>query len=465
MAEQPQTIEDVRRLVDQHNIEFIFASFSELRGKSNAKLVPAAHLDDLFTDGAGFAGFAAGDLGQGPHSPDAITVPDPRSFRIVPWQSGLAHVIGDVQVEGQESAYCPRTILRRQIERAAAKGYVFKVGFEAEFMLVTFDEQGRLVVADNQDIWPRPCYDVKGLSRSYDLLTTLSKCITELGWDNYAVDHEDGNGQFEANVTFSDALETADRAVFFRYMVDSLARQHGAIGTFMPKPFTRNTGNGMHLTMSLWDARTDTNLFHDPQDPRGLGLSRLGYQFTAGLLDHARGYAALAAPTVNSYKRLKAGTENIRTWVPVCMTYGGNNRTQMVRIAREGAIEDRTPDFSGSLYLTIAAALACGLDGIDRELDPGEPNIYNLYDMPAREIEARGIRQLPKSLLEAVHYLKKDDVLREAFGKVPVDGEYGSPSRETEDFVDYYARMKQDEHQEITDEVTPQEIERYLSFP
>ncbi|HLR95239.1 MAG TPA: type III glutamate--ammonia ligase [Jiangellaceae bacterium] len=465
MTETAQTPEDVRRLVDEHGIEFIFASFSEVRGKSSAKLVPAEHVDDLLSDGAGFAGFAAGDIGQGPHSPDIEAVPDPATFRVVPWQPGLAHMVGNAQVEGQAWPYCPRTILQRQIDKAARKGYVFKLGFEAEFMLVDRDELGNLVVADRQDNWARPCYDVKGLTRSYDFVTTLSKYVTELGWENYAVDHEDGNGQFECNVTFADALETADRAVFFRYMAETVAQQFGSRATFMPKPFTDNTGNGFHYTMSLWDAETGTNLFDDPNDPRGFGLSELAYQFMGGLLDHARGYAAMVAPTVNSYKRLKAGTEAVRTWVPVAMTYGGNNRTQMLRVARTGAIEDRTPDFSGSPYLGMAAALAAGLDGIDRGLDPGDPNTQNLYDLSPSELAEQGIGILPASLYEAVHYLTKDDIFREAFGQVPIDGPYGEPSSKTEDFVDYYARLKRDEYHEVTDIVTSHEIDRYLAFP
>lgn len=465
MADKARTPEDVRRLVQEHDIEFIFASFTEVRGKSSAKLVPADHLDELFAHGAGFAGFAAGDIGQGPHSPDIDVVPDPGSVRVVPWQPGLAHVIGDATVDGKEWPYCPRTILKKQVEKAAKMGYVFKVGFEAEFMLVDYDEQGKLVVADRRDSWSRPCYDVKGLTRKYDFVTALSKYVTQLGWENYAVDHEDGNGQFECNVTFADALETADRAVFFRYMTDTVAQEHGATATFMPKPFTDNTGNGFHLTMSLWDAETDTNLFEDPDDPRGFGLSQVAYQFAAGILEHARGYSAMVAPTVNSYKRLKPGTDTIRTWVPVAMTYGGNNRTQMLRIARTGAIEDRTPDFSGSPYLGMAAALAAGLDGIERGLDPGEPNTSNLYDLSPSEITERGIGILPASLLEAVHYLTKDDVFREAFGQVPVDGPYGEPSSKTEDFVDYYARLKRDEYHAVTDIVTAHELERYLTFP
>lgn len=462
---RPQTVQDVRQLVEEHNIEFVFASFTDVLGKSSAKLVPAEHLENLFSDGASFAGFAAGRIGQGPHSPDVDVIPDPSTFRVVPWQPGLAHMIGNAHVEGQEWPYCPRTILQKQVERAARKGYVFKIGFEAEFMLVNRDEQGQLVLADQQDNWDRPCYDVKGLTRQYDFFTTLSKYVTELGWDNYAVDHEDGNGQFECNVTFSDALETADRSIFFRYMTDMVAQQHGALATFMPKPFTDNTGNGFHYTMSLWDAETDTNLFHDPNDPRGFGLSEVAYQFAAGILDHASAYTAMVAPTVNSYKRLKPGTETVRTWVPVCVTYGGNNRTQMLRVARPGAIEDRTPDFSGNPYLGLAGALAAGLDGIERELDPGEPNTANLYEMPQSEISDRGITRLPVNLLEAVNSLSNDDTLRSEFGQVPVDGPFGEQSSKTEDFVDYYVRLKKDEYHEVTDVVTAHEIDRYLQFP
>ncbi|MDI3329186.1 MAG: type III glutamate--ammonia ligase [Micrococcus sp.] len=465
MSTSTTTVPDVKTVVDQCSIDFIFASFTEIRGKSSAKLVPSSQVDKLFTDGAGFAGFAAGEIGQGPHSPDIEVVPDPRTLRVVPWQPGLAHVIGDARVNGEEWPFCPRTILRKQIERAADMGYVFKIGFEAEFTLVDFDDDGKLIVADTFDNWTKPCYDVKGLTRQYDFVTRLSKYVTELGWENYAVDHEDANGQFECNVTFADAMETADRAVFFRYMTETVAREHGSIATFMPKPFTNNTGNGFHYTMSLWDIERDINLFEDLDDPRGLGLSKLGYQFAAGILDHARGYMAMVAPTVNSYKRMKAGTESVRTWVPVAITYGGNNRTQMLRVARVGAIEDRTPDFSGSPYLGFAAALAAGLDGIERELDPGEPNTGNLYDVPPHLLEKRGLHMLPHSLRESVHYLRKDDVLRKAFGKVPVEDGFGEATGETEDFIDYYARLKLDEYHELTDIVTEHEVRRYLQYP
>src|SRR5699024_7190770 len=203
-----------------------------------------------------------------------------------------------------------------------------------------------------------------------------------------------------------------------------------------------------HYTMSLWDKDTDENLFLDENDPRGLDLSELGYQFSAGILDHARGYMAMVAPAANSYKRLKAGTELIRTWRPVAITYGGNNRTQMLRIGRCGTIDYRTPDFPGRPWRGFSGPSATGTDGVYRKLDPSEPNDMDLYIAPSQEIERRGIRMLPHSLMESVHYLCQDDVLREALGQVPADGPYGEPSDYTEDFVDYYARIKRAEYHE-----------------
>ena len=214
-----------------------------------------------------------------------------------------------------------------------------------------------------------------GLTRQYDFLTTVSKYCNELGWGNYANDHEDANGQFEQNFAYDDALVSCDRAIFFRYMVHTLAEQHGMIATFMPKPFTHLTGNGCHFHMSLW--RDGENVFLDEADPRGLGLSEAAYHFVGGLKTHARAYSsALTAPTVNSYKRLKLGsTASGATWSPVWISYGYNNRTQMLRIPAPGRIEDRTIDGSANPYLAAAAVLAAGLDGIEKGLDAGRAEL------------------------------------------------------------------------------------------
>jgi len=452
-VEQPQTAEAVRKRVDELGIEFIFAQFVDMHARPSAKLVPASHLEDLFKDGAGFAGFAAGDIGQSPNSPDLAAMPDARSFTAVPWQPNLARLASDIWVQGKPWPYCPRTILARQLEVARSKGYTFMVGAEPEFMLLR-REDGQLKLADPLDTLERPCYDIKGLTRNYDFISTLSAYQNQMGWDNYANDHEDANCQFESNFRFSDALTTADRVVFFRYMVQMMAQQSGMLATFMPKPFGNLTGNGCHFHMSLWDAKAGKNLFEDPNDPNGYGLSDIGYHFIAGLKKHARAYIAVTAPTVNSYKRLVVGAPTSgATWAPAYVSYGANNRTQMLRVPAAGRVEDRTVDGTCNPYLAAAVILASGLDGVLNKLDPGDPNETNMYEMPAEERAKRGIDILPSNLLDSIRNLERDEVLREALG-----------AGVGEDYVDYYCGVKKREWQSYHETVTDWERERYLSL-
>jgi glutamine synthetase len=450
----PQTADEVRQLVRDGGVEFLFAQFVDMHGKPNAKLVPAAHLDDLLTDGAGFAGFAAGDIGQGPHDPDLIAVPDVRSYTPLPWRSGVARFACDVTVEGEEWPYCPRTILRRQLERAAALGYEFRIGAELEYFLVRKREDGSIELADALDTLEQPCYDMRGLTRNLEFVSEVSRNITALGWDNYATDHEDANGQFEQNFEFDDALITCDRAIFFRYMVEAMAQERGMIATFMPKPFAHLTGSGCHLHMSLW--KDGVNLFEaDPaDDPRGLGLSELAYQFVAGLKAHAKAYIAVTAPTVTSYKRLVVGAPTSgATWAPAYVSYGYNNRTQMLRIPAAGRIEDRTVDGSCNPYLAATAVLAAGLDGIERGVDPGEPNSLNLYETDEAQRAELGIDVLPANLLDATRELERCQVLRAALGRA-----------RDEDYLDYYVRCKRREWQQAHEQITQWEIDRYLQL-
>jgi glutamine synthetase len=276
-----------------------------------------------------------------------------------------------------------------------------------------------------------------------------------LGWTNYANDHEDANGQFEQNFVFDDALTTADRVIFFRYMVHTLAHEAGMAATFMPKPFTRLTGNGLHMNTSLWSA-DGRNLFAAGRgrDRYGLGLSRLAYQFAAGVLDHARALSAVVCPTVNSYKRMGVGAPNSgATWAPAYVAYGANNRTQLMRVPEGGRIELRAVDGSANPYLAFTAVLAAGLDGIDRQADPGQPNADNLYTADPAAVASRGIEAMPPTLLHAVEALVEDDILRAAFGKTA-----------TEDYVDYFARIKADEFRAWHAQVTDWEVERYLTL-
>ena len=265
--------DEVRKRAKDEGIEFFLAQFVEMHGKPNAKLMPVQAIDDLLEEGAGFAGFAAGPIGQTPASPDMLAVPDTSSYTRVPWQPELVRFACDVTVEGEAWPYCPRTILRNAVARAADLGFSLKMGLEAEFFLVRKDENGRLVVDDPLDTSEQPCYDAKALYRNYEFLTTLSRYANELGYGNYANDHEDANGQFESNFTYDDALITCDRAIFFRYMVHVMAQQRGKLATFMPKPFGHLTGNGCHFHVSLWDKAGKKNLFDGKNDAHGYGLS------------------------------------------------------------------------------------------------------------------------------------------------------------------------------------------------
>jgi glutamine synthetase len=439
----------------EDDIEFFLTMFVDMHGRPCAKLVPSSAMD-VVVGGAGFAGFAVGPMGQSPADPDMIAAPDPDSYVKLPWRDGVAVVMCDIEVEGEPWPYTPRVLLRQSLERLREeRGMELKVGVEAEYHLVRRLPEGGIEVADPLDRQELPCYDAKGLTRMFDHLSTVSRYMNGLGWTNYANDHEDANGQFEQNFVFDDALTTADRVIFFRYMVHTLAHEAGMAATFMPKPFTRLTGNGLHMNTSLWSA-DGRNLFAAGRgrDRYGLGLSRLAYQFAAGVLDHARALSAVVCPTVNSYKRMGVGAPNSgATWAPAYVAYGANNRTQLMRVPVGGRIELRAVDGSANPYLAFTAVLAAGLDGIDRQADPGQPNADNLYTADPAAVASRGIEAMPPTLLHAVEALVEDDILRAAFGKTA-----------TEDYVDYFARIKADEFRAWHAQVTDWEVERYLTL-
>ncbi|MDW5594074.1 type III glutamate--ammonia ligase [Conexibacter stalactiti] len=450
----PRTREEVTAYVRERGVEFVFAQFVDMHGKPNAKLVPAHHLDGLFDDGAGFAGAAAGDIGQTPNDPDLEAMPDASSFTPLPWRPEIARMACDVHVLGEPWGYCPRTILRRQLARAAALGYEFKIGAELEYFLVRRRADGGIEPADALDTLEQPCYDMRALTRNLDFVGDVARHIDALGWDNYATDHEDANGQFEQNFGFADALTTCDRAIFFRYMVESIAQERGLIATFMPKPFAHLTGNGCHFHMSLW--KDGVNVFEAPldEDPNGLGLSPTAYRFLGGLKAHAKAYIGLTAPTVTSYKRLVVGSRSGSAWAPVHISYGANNRTQMLRIPGPGRIEDRTVDGSCNPYLAATALLAAGLDGIENELDPGAPTgSLNLHELSEQERVARGIDVLPANLLDATRELERDDVLRAALG-----------SNAKGDYLDYFVGVKRAEWTRAQEQITQWELDRYLQL-
>jgi glutamine synthetase len=442
------SLEHARQLRETQGVEFFLCSFVELSGAPKAKLVPAPHLDDLAREGAGFAGFAAGDIGQSPHSPDLIAMPDFRTTTVLPWRPNVAWVASNAQVEGQAWPFCPRTVLMRYLDQVQAEwGYTFKTGIEPEFHLVQQDDAGRWRVADKLDNLAKPCYDLRSLHRNLDLMTRLIGYMQAMGWDPYANDHEDANCQFEINWTYADALTSADRHTFFKWMVKTAAEAQGLHATFMPKPFSQLTGNGAHFHMSLWSADGTQNLFLDPADE--LGVSDLAYHFCGGLMAHAKALAAITNPLVNSYKRLIRGAPTSgATWAPVYITYGGSNRTQMIRIPGPGRIENRIIDGAANPYLAATVLLAAGLDGIRRKLAPGAKNTRNLYVVPEAELRSEGIEFLPTTLKDALDHFEADTVLRGALG---------------DELADMFVRVKRDEWNAYHRSVSQWELDNYMA--
>tara|TARA_B100000073_G_scaffold322051_1_gene303079 strand:- start:3052 stop:4404 length:1353 start_codon:yes stop_codon:yes gene_type:complete len=448
------TPDELKARISEDGVEFIYAMFVEMHGKPCAKLVPVSAIDDLLEVGAGFAGFAAGPLSQTPADPDVLAIPDPASYTQLPWQPNVAALQCDATVEGELWPYAPRVILQRVMEKAAEQNLVLKAGVEAEYSLLHRNEDGSFRPADERDTSEQPCYDARGLTVMLDHLTTVSRHMDAMGWGNYANDHEDANGQFEQNFEYADALTTSDRLILLRLMMHTLARRQGLYATFMPKPFADKTGNGLHTHLSLWTADTDEPLFHDDGDPRDLGLSSMAYSFIGGILDHAQGLTGIVCPTVNSFKRIGVGPpDSGATWAPSYVAYGGNNRTQMIRIPEGGRLEVRVPDGAANPYLALAALLGSGLDGVARDVDPGEPNVDNLFALSLDEIQQRGITALPPTLLHAMDALVADDTLRSTLG----EGRDG-------DYVDYFAEVKRAEFRAINDQVSSVELDTYLTL-
>ena len=409
-------LQEAKAFIDKHQIKYILAQFVDIHGVAKTKSVPAQHLDAILKNGAGFAGFAICGMGIEPHGPDYMAVGDISTLSLVPWQPGYARIVCNGHTHGKPHSIDSRNVLLKQVERLKQHGWILNTGLEPEFSLLRKDEKGGIHPFDETDTLAKPCYDYKSSTRTAAYLEELVVALQDVDIDVFQIDHEDANGQFEVNYTYSDALKSADDFIFFKMAASEIANRRGMICSFMPKPFANRPGNGMHMHMSLSDGKK--NLFADDSDPRQLGLSKLAYHFMAGLLAHAPAITAICAPTVNSYKRLVVGHSLTgATWAPAYISYGNNNRSCMVRIP-EGRIELRLPDGACNPYLAAAAVIAAGLDGVERKLDPGEPQNFNLYNLSVAELAEKGIGVLPQTLYDAVAALEEDKTICEALGPV-----------------------------------------------
>jgi glutamine synthetase len=441
--------------LQKDGIDYLLVQFVDIHGAAKVKMVPRDMVETVADSGAGFAGGAVWGMGQNAASHDMMARIDAVSYTPVPWVAGLARFAADLYVDEKPFAYCPRVNLKRMLAEVRATGYVFNVGVEPEHFLVARTPDGRIVPWDpaRVDTLAKPCYDFKGMAAAYEYLRDMNEALRKLAWGVYQSDHEDANGQYEINFRYADALTTADRFIFFKMLAAETARKYGATVTFMAKPFADRTGSGAHMHYHLADAETGRNVFNAERDSHGLGLSELAYHFLGGVLAHARALCAVTSPTVNCYKRLQigpglTGTRSGFTWTPAFITYGDNNRTQMIRTPEAGHVEDRTVSSAFNPYLAFAAYLAAGLDGIRRQLDPGEPNRDNAYAVGLEEMTRRKVRLLPQSLQEALDELERDVVIQSGLGEIA--GEF--------------LRLKRAEWEEYHRQVTAWEVERYLTL-
>ena len=397
---------DLAEAARERGIRYFLISYTDLFGTARSKLVPASAITAMARTGAGFAGFATW-LDMTPADPDVFAIPDPASLVQLPWKPEVGWLAADPWMRGEPVAQAPRNVLKHAAARAAKRGWTMKTGVECEFFLIQPDGSS---ISDPADRQVKPCYDQSALMRRYDVIAELCDAMLTLGWNPYQNDHEDANGQFEMNWDFADALTTADRHAFFKLMARAIAEKHGMRATFMPKPFAELTGSGCHAHVSLWEG--ERNLFEDPAGE--LGVSGLGYHFLGGLIAHADALCALTNPTVNSYKRINAPvTRSGATWSPNTVTYGGNNRTHMIRIPDAGRFELRLPDGSANPYLLQAGLLVAGMDGVDQARDPGRRLDINMY---TEGHLAEGAKRLPLNLLDALRRFAESDVLRTGLG-------------------------------------------------
>jgi glutamine synthetase len=424
---------------------------------AKGKMVPLEHLDDLLTDGGGFAGPSIDGTGLPRPGPRADYFARGTASTSTPmrWMDGVARGVWGGFVGGQPWVACPRQVLKRAQARLTERGWHLRTGIEPEFFLLR-REAGRWLPADAQERLRKPSYDLKTLSRQVDCLHALHRALSHSGLDVLQVDHEDAHGQYEVNFGFDEVLHSADHLMLFKLAAHALAEERGMVFSMMPKPFPNQPGSGLHLHVSLWsgwnDKRPDDahNLFvphrADGSANREATLSPLGRHFIGGVLEHADALTALAAPTVNSYKRLRVGPSLSGTsWAPATATHGPNNRTAALRTLH-GRFEWRVPDASANPYLVSAALIAAGLDGIEREADPGADLDDDLFELSDAQLSARGIAQLPATLGDALDALEGDAVVCATLG---------------ETLTRQFVRLKRDEIVQHARHVSDWELDRY----
>ena len=453
----PLADEHVRwaRQLHDDGVRYVTGGWVDVMGRTKSKVVPVDHLPNLLAGSERYTPRGMGGLGaMNPYEDEVVAMPDASTLQVLPWDTRFAWMAADMSWGGREPwALCPRSILKRQLAAAAEEGLRFNLGVETElyaFQEVTDPTAPLVPMAGSGTMRPTPAYDLESTMDAMPFLDRMVTSMQTLGYGVFSFDHEGGDGQFEFDFAYADALVMADRITLFRLMARQVAKQCGLTATFMPKPTTGGWGSGHHYNMSLEDLETGQNLFRAEDaadDPSGQGWSRTAYSFVAGILRHARSLAALATPTVNSYKRLAPRlADGSISWAPMYAAYGYNNRSCLLRLpANRPAVENRGVDSAANTYLTAALMLAAGLEGVAQSLDPGEPVSAATYDWVGGS--PPGAVPLPRNLLEGIEAFDADPLVHEVFAP---------------QFVKEYAEMRRAEWDEYHAQVTDWERRRYL---
>jgi glutamine synthetase len=441
--EQPQSVDDVKAIVDDHDIRFIRFWFTDILGQLKSFSINKEELDDAFEGGMGFDGSSITGFNAIEES-DMIAMPDASTFKILPWrpeESGVGRVFCDIVTpDRQPYEGDPRHVLRRALERAAEMGYdAFNVGPELEFFL--FRDDGSTEVLDRGGY-----FDLTTLDAGSDVRRDIVLALDRLGIHVEYTHHEVGPSQHEIDMRYADALKMADDCMTYRITVKEYAMKYGWHATFMPKPIFGENGSGMHTHQSLF--KGGRNAFYDADDQ--YFLSDTAKCFIAGQLKHAREISSIFAQWVNSYKRLVPGYE-----APVYCAWSRRNRSALVRVplyhpGKEQAtrMELRCPDPACNPYLTFSALLMAGLEGIEKGYELPEPMEKNLYHLSPDERKRLGIEQLPETLGEAIELTAESELMLRTLG---------------EHMFNRYVEIKRQEWEEYRVQVSQWELDRYLS--
>lgn len=439
--------EQVREDLIARGVKYVFGFYVDIHGVPKSKCVPVEFLpsmaagSELYTVGA-LEGM--GDLG--PHEDECAGIPELENAVVLPWNPQFAMIPTRLHLNGKPYPMESRNFLIEQASKAADMGFIANVGIEPEFYVIrNVDGQWLPLITDDQLNIPTRGYDLEATIQAEPFLGPVAGYMQELGWGLYSFDHEGGDGQYEFNFHYTDAVTMADRMVLFRLMAKHCARQVGCIATFMPKPFQDDFGSASHINISLADPATGQNLFEGTDG----AYSELSRHFVAGVLEHAGAIMAVTSPLVNSYKRFTSkGYMDEISWAPIYRAWGENNRTLMCRMpVNRHCLEVRTADASVNYHLGIGLVLAAGLDGIARKLDPGAPMNIDLYKASEEQIANAGDIRLPTTLADALNALEADDWARDVMG---------------EEFHMTYIDYKRREVAEFNSVVTNWEIDKYL---